>query len=494
MDFKKASPESKGIPSQHILQFLDDLEKKHIPMHSFLLLKEDVLLAEGYYSPYKKETLHRMFSISKSFTAIAVGILASEGKLSLSDPIINYFPEKVPKDIHPWIAELTIQNMLMMRTCHASTTYKGAGADWVGSFFTTPPTHKSGTIFHYDTSAAHVLCALVEKLSGMKMLDFLKDRLSELDFSKDSYMLTDPEGISMGGSGLVATSMDVLKFGYLLLKEGSINGKQLVPASFIREATSCLTETAVTGPIPSESCGYGYMIWQNEKGSYVLYGMGGQLVVILPEEQLILVTTADTQGISGGNQLIYDAFYADIYDPLRKKREVTFSSEAASALPKKLQNLSLSPLSCFVAGKEWELFSPIMKKVHQKTFHIVDSSLKSANQEQNVSVFNDFTFIFDKREEGELEFTLNDKSYYLSFGFGKLVEGIFPIYDLKYASSGVWLDQHTLYLRFHIIDKYTGSVHMQFFFGEDDLTIYMKKNEESCFEEFRGHFYGKMIN
>ena len=122
MNFKKASPESKGIPSQHILQFLDDLEKKHIPMHSFLLLKEDVLLAEGYYSPYKKETLHRMFSISKSFTAIAVGILASEGKLSLSDPIINYFPEKVPKEVHPWIAELTIQNMLMMRTCHASTT------------------------------------------------------------------------------------------------------------------------------------------------------------------------------------------------------------------------------------------------------------------------------------------------------------------------------------------------------------------------------------
>lgn len=494
MDFKKASPESKGIPSQHIFQFLDDLEKKHIPMHSFLLLKEDVLLAEGYYSPYKKETLHRMFSISKSFTAIAVGILASEGKLSLSDPIINYFPEKVPKDVHPWIAELTIQNMLMMRTCHASTTYKRTGADWVGSFFTTPPTHKSGTIFHYDTSAAHVLCALVERLSGMKLLDFLKDRLSVLDFSKDSYMLSDPEGISMGGSGLVATSMDVLKFGYLLLKEGNINGKQLIPASFMKEATSCLTETAATGPIPSESCGYGYMIWQSEKGGYVLYGMGGQLVAVFPEEQLIFVTTADTQGISGGNQLIYDAFYTDIYEPLRHKRDFTFSSEAASTLQEKLQNLSLSPLSCFVAGKEWKLFSPIMDKIQKKTFHIIDPSLKSANQGQNVSVFNDFTFIFDKNEEAKLAFTLNGTSYHLSFAFGRLSEGIFPIYDLKYASSGVWLDENTLYLRFHIIDKYTGSVHMQFFFGENDLTVYMKKNEESCFEEFNGHFYGKVIN
>lgn len=494
MDFKKATPESQGIPSQHILQFLDELEKKHIPMHSFLLLKEDQLLAEGYYSPYKKETLHRMFSISKSFTAIAVGILASEGKLSLSDPIVNYFPDKVPDNLHPWIAELTIKNMLLMRTCHASTTYKGCTSDWVESFFTTPPTHRSGTIFHYDTSSSHVLCALVERLSGMKMLDFLKDRLSELDFSRDSYMLTDPEGFSLGGSGLVATSMDILKFGYLLLKEGNINGKQLVPAAFIKEATSCLTETAATAPVPSESCGYGYMIWQNEKGGYVLYGMGGQLVVIFPEEQLILVTTADTQGISGGNQIIYDTFYNNIYEPLRCKRDSAFSSEKASILQKRLENLSLSPLSCYVDQKKWKVFSPIMERIHHKTFQITAPSLGAADTGKNVSVFNDFTFIFDKNEEGALRFTTKDKSYHLSFGFGKLTEGIFPIYDLKYASSGVWLDEHTLYLRFHIIDEYTGSVHMQFFFGDNDLTIYMKKNEESCFEEFKGHFYGKMIN
>ena len=494
MDFKKATPESQGIPSQHILLFLDELEKKHIPMHSFLLLKQDQLLAEGYYSPYKKETLHRMFSISKSFTAIAVGILASEGKLSLSDPIVNYFPDKVPDNLHPWIAELTIKNMLLMRTCHASTTYKGCTSDWVGSFFTTPPTHRSGTIFHYDTSSSHVLCALAERLSGMKMLDFLKDRLSELDFSRDSYMLTDPEGFSLGGSGLVATSMDILKFGYLLLKEGNINGKQLVPAAFIKEATSCLTETVVTAPVPSESCGYGYMIWQNEKGGYVLYGMGGQLVVIFPEEQLILVTTADTQGISGGNQIIYDTFYNNIYEPLRCKRDSAFSSEEASILQKRLENLSLSPLSCYVDQKKWKLFSPIMERIHHKTFQITAPSSGASDTGKNVSVFNDFTFIFDKNEEGALRFTTKDKSYHLSFGFGKLTEGIFPIYDLKYASSGVWLDEHTLYLRFHIIDEYTGSVHMQFFFGDNDLTIYMKKNEESCFEEFKGHFYGKMIN
>ncbi len=494
MEIRKAAPESKGIPSLHILQFLDDLEKKHIPMHSFLLFKEDGILAEGYYSPYQKETLHRMFSISKSFTAIAIGILEAEGKLSLSDPIVKYFPDKVPKDVHPWIAELTIENMLRMRTCHASTTYKGCKSDWVGSFFTTPPTQRSGTVFHYDTSSAHVLCALAERLGGMNMLDFLKDRLSELELSTESYMIADPDNVSMGGTGLVATSMDILKFGYLLLKEGNIDGKQLVPASFIKRAVSCLTETAVTAPLPSEACGYGYMIWQNEKGGYVLYGMGGQLVAIFPNEQLILVTTADTQGISGGNQFIYDAFYRDIYEPLRQKKDFSISPEATFALQERLRTLAITPLSCFVSQKEWSLFSQTAKRVHSKTYRIVDSCPKTGKQGENVSVFNSFTFLFNNESENELHISCRNTLHHLTFGFGKLAEGIFPIYHLKYASSGVWLDEHTLYIRFHIIDKYTGSVHMQFYFGDDDLTVYMKKVEESCFAEFNGHFYGKMIN
>ena len=95
-DFKKDSPESVGIPSRCLLKFLERLQKKQIPMHSFLLMRHDTLIAEGYYAPYQKDTLHRMFSISKSFTSIAIGLLEEEGKLSLDDPIVRYFPDKVP--------------------------------------------------------------------------------------------------------------------------------------------------------------------------------------------------------------------------------------------------------------------------------------------------------------------------------------------------------------------------------------------------------------
>jgi hypothetical protein len=332
----------------------------------------------------------------------------------------------------------------------------------------------------------------VERLTGMKLLDFLKLRLAELEFSKESYMLADPEGVSMGGTGLVATPMDVLKFGYLLLKEGRLNGKQLVPASYIREATSCLTETAACAPLPSEACGYGYMIWQNEKGGYVLYGMGGQLVAVFPNEQLIFVTTADTQGIAGGNQLIYDAFYRNIYEPLRQKQETAYSFQAAAALQTRLSELSLAPLHCFANGKKWLHSSEIAKTVNRNTYRLCSVHPAAKDGKEAIRDFTDMTFLFKETGDGELHFTLHDIPCCLSFAFGRLSEGIFPIYNLHYASSAVWFDERTLYIRFHIIDAYTGSVLMQFYFGDEDLTVYMKKNEESCFGEFQGHFYGTL--
>lgn len=157
-------------------------------MHSLLLMHHDRLVFEGYYAPLTAHSLHRMFSISKSFTSIAIGLLADEGRLSLEDPVIKYFPEKLPdKDsIHPWVARMTIKDMLMMRTCHASTTYKlDMSSDWVASFFTTQPTHPPGTIFHYDTSAAHTLCALAEKLTGQNMLDYIKENCTSLAFRRN---------------------------------------------------------------------------------------------------------------------------------------------------------------------------------------------------------------------------------------------------------------------------------------------------------------------
>ncbi len=100
LTFEKATPEETGIPSNCIIQFIERLQKRQIPMHSLLLMHHDKLIFEGYYAPCSADSLHRMFSISKNFTSIAIGLLIDEGKIALDDPIIQYFPEKLPDKVH----------------------------------------------------------------------------------------------------------------------------------------------------------------------------------------------------------------------------------------------------------------------------------------------------------------------------------------------------------------------------------------------------------
>jgi len=473
LTFEKAAPEETGIPSDCIIQFIKRLQKRQIPMHSLLLMHQDKLIFEGYYAPCSADSLHRMFSISKNFTSIAIGLLIDEGKIALDDPIIQYFPEKLPDKVHPWIAKTTIRDMLMMRSCHASTTYKiDMSSDWVESYFTTPPTHPSGTLFHYDTSSPHTLCALVEKLTGGNMLDYIKKKLDILGFSKDSYMIKDPFGVSMGGSGLVALPLDMLKFGYFLAHKGQVLGRQLISPSYLDMAVSPLTETCVTAPLPSEAQGYGLQFWRNERNGFTCYGMGGQLIIILPDYQLICVTTADTQSIQGGNQQIYDALYEEIL-PHVQKNALPHNQETAQRLQNMCASLAIKPLEGVPAPE---------------TLCEINNKLYSVQTEH--SGFQDFCVQFHENS-GTLSFTYKQTPYAIQFGMGAMQTGTFPIYNQKYAASGAWLFDGTLFIRVHIIDAYVGRVQFQLSFQNDELIVFMNKKEESLFHEFNGHLYCK---
>ncbi len=473
LTFKKTAPEETGIPSKRIIRMIDRLQRRQIPMHSLLLMRHDKLVFEGYYAPCTAHSLHRMFSISKSFTSIAVGLLVDEGKLSLDDPIMQYFPEKLPdpQSVHPWIARMTVRDMLMMRSCHASTTYKlDLESDWVASFFTTPPTHAPGTLFHYDTSAAHTLCALVEKLTGSNMLDYMKEKLHILGFSAESYMLKDPFGVSMGGSGLVALPSDLMRFGYFIAHRGLVLGEQLLSPSYIDLAVSPLTATCVTAPLPSEAQGYGLQFWRNEQNGFTCYGMGGQLIIFLPDHDLICVTTADTQSIQGGNQQIYDALYEELL-PYIQRDSLPDDQEAGQILHDTIASLALTPLASTAMPETLSVISG-------RTFQVQTEG----------SGFEDFSVRLGA-DDGTLSFTYRHKAYDVSFGIGRMQTGVFPIYNLRYAASGAWLFDGTLLIKAHIIDAYVGCVQFQLSFHGDMLTLLMTKKEESLFREFQGHLY-----
>lgn len=478
LTFQTASPESVGIPSGSIINFIGRLQKHQIPMHSLLIMRKDKLITEGYYAPFTSDTLHRMFSITKSFTSIAIGLLADEGKLSLDDKIVTFFPDMVPCNVHPYIKNMTIRDMLMMRTCHAATTYKlNLKENWVKSFFTVPPTHPSGKLFHYDTSSPHTLCALVERITGMTMLDYLKQKLSPIGLSADSYILKDPFGVSMGGSGLVATPLDLLRFAYFIYHKGIIEGKQLLSQEYIETAISRLSDTRITAPNLSESQGYGYQFWRGQHGSYVCYGMGGQLIIFLPNYDLICITTADTQGIGGGNQMIYDALYEEIL-PYITEEELPVNTGTQTFYQTALQNLKLMPLASDTVTTPAKTILPDTRyQVHDNPmgFERICVSLQKNTDGSDTA--------------GTLSFHLKGQEYSVSFGFNQLCYGQFPIYNMRYAASGLWVTENTLYIKAHIIDSYLGSVHFELAFGDNDLTVFMKKQEESLFHEFNGHLY-----
>ena len=120
---KSSKPEEQGISSKSIKRLLERILEQKIPLHSLLIARHGIVITEAYFALYEKETLHRMFSQTKSFTSLAIGLLEVEGKLALSDRISAYFPEYLPDEVHPWIEEMTIENLLMMETCHSKTTY-----------------------------------------------------------------------------------------------------------------------------------------------------------------------------------------------------------------------------------------------------------------------------------------------------------------------------------------------------------------------------------
>ena len=534
-------PEAKGISASCIIDTLSEIDIRGISMHSFLLCKDDCLVAEGYYAPIKKNDLHRMFSVTKSFVSIAIGLLQEEGRLSLDDSIVKFFPEYVPNtsEAHPWLLATTIRDMLSMRSCHASTTYDkfSSKTDWVKSFFTVAPTHKPGTVFHYDTSATHTLCALVEKLTNMKMLDYLRNKvLNEIGFSKEAYCLTDGFGVSMGGSGLMATSRDLMCFALLILNNGKLNGKQYISADYIKESTSFQTATCVTGPVPSESQGYGLQFWVGEHDSIVCYGMGGQLAILLPEYNTAIVTTADTQGYQGGNQVIYDAIFRHILPELEKRQSPwTPSDEEKLAFEQFMSKLAMRPLDHNKSAFEaWNNKSENVNDINtsfltnlgqimssfEGTYVIKKASDAAKALDKNIineTIWDEISFEMSESMTSSctgkvslkchvfpsiMDSTL-DSPVTFEFGFGALKEGTLnmtthmgnradepvPV-SMRYAASAEWLSENMLYIRVHLLDTSVGSIHIQASFGESDVTIFLRKQEETLFGEFSGHLYG----
>lgn len=472
------SPESVGIPSQAVLNFINELDYAELCMHGFIMIKDGKVFSEGYYAPFHADFPHRMFSISKSYTSIAIGLLQQEGKLSIEDKICDYFPDKLPAGgVHPYIAETTIRDMLRMASPHKSTTYKLMKCDdWVKTFFHVEPVRYSGTSFVYDTSASHVLSALVERLSGMSLLQYLKIKVfDKLGCSGEFRWLTDPMGVCQGGSGLICNLRDMTRFAVMCMNDGVYNGQQIVPKEYIREATARQISTCLQYGI-EEQQGYGYQFWRCRNNGFAMYGMGGQLAICLPDYNFILTTIADNQGIPNGVQGIYSALWNNILPHLKENKSATEVDQVSSEkLKDRLSKLEVKP----VKGSGT---SPVVNEINGKVYVLA----------QNPMGISKCRLEFSKDNEGTLYYTNETGSHQISFGVGHVKQQIFPDINLFSISSAAWVDEKTLHLRSYIIEELPGNVNMTITFINNAITISMKKIAEDALHEYEGFASGEL--
>ncbi|CCV64553.1 predicted beta-lactamase [Alteracholeplasma palmae J233] len=288
------------------ISFLDRLKEENLPIHGIIVEQDDKVLLEKYYEPFNKHTMHRMYSVTKTFVMLAVGLLYTQKKLKLEDKIYQYFSFDVK---HEMIKKMTVKDLLTMQTSFLSTTYKRSTKDYLESFFTLEPEKEPGTLFAYDTSASYVLSALVESITQMDMLEYLKiEILNDLGFTKESYIIKTYEGISHGGSGLMCRLEDLFKVGNFIKNLGRSNHKQYIDIDYMKQAISKQTDTFLATEGPDFRYGYGYQLWKNRYGGFTLFGMGGQIYYYNPIKNMSLTVYADLQSIQSGSQKIIDLF------------------------------------------------------------------------------------------------------------------------------------------------------------------------------------------
>lgn len=453
--WKEVKPEDCGIPTEAVGKLENLLDKMQVRIHGYMLIKGDCILAEKYYTPFHRESLHRMYSIAKSFTALAVGLLVKNGLVKTEDRICNYFPELLPEEgAHPWCEEMTIKDMLTMRTCHSSTTYKRYGdGDWTESFFRVEPDHVPGTVFSYDTSSSHVLAALVEKLTGKRMLDYMREEmLGELGFSKEAYMIPDPMGVSQGGSGLMCTLRDIAVAAHLCNRLGTLQGREYLPRDYMVEAVSCQVPTDLQ-PVLDEQCGYGYFIWMPREEGFTFYGMGGQLAVCFPRYDFCYITMADTMGNPAGVQALHDCFYQSVFPYIKNGGR---------------QEESVKP-PCDNASEE-------EKSLRQEKCYVFY---------QNRLRWKRVAFDWENKR---MSFVLPEGEFCLGFGEDA---GLQPFLNTEYSCEchGEWKMGHFI-LNCHVLGEDMGCVRMDFAWKDSRMSVRTVCAGDMIPREMKDHFQG----
>lgn len=339
---QRATPESQGVDSAAVLRFIEAVESQIHELHSFMLLRHGKVVAEGWWSPYRHNDPHMLFSLSKSFASTAVGLAVEEGCFSLDDPVLSFFPDDAPAEVSENLAAMRVRHLLSMSTGHAEDTTPHMVAredfNWIKAFFNVPVLHAPGTHFLYNTGATYMLSAIVQKTTGVKLVDYLKPRLFDPLGIENAVWDESPQGINLGGWGLHITTEDIARFGQLYLQKGIWGDSRILPEAWVAEATAFHIANGDNAE-SDWAQGYGYQFWRCRHNAYRGDGAFGQYCVVMPDQDVVIAMTGGLDDMQQPLNLIWE-----ILLPAMKDSALPEDPAARQRLTEKLSSLSLPPL------------------------------------------------------------------------------------------------------------------------------------------------------
>ncbi|KAF0174168.1 MAG: beta-lactamase [Limisphaerales bacterium] len=374
----RSTPEAAGVASGGVLAFLDGIARGKHELHSFMLARHGRVVSEGWWAPYAPAFNHTMYSMSKSFTSTAVGLAVAEGRLTVEDRVVKFFPKELPDKVSDHLAAMRVRDLLSMATGNEKEPTQAVvkSENWVRTFLAQPIAHAPGSVFMYNSAATYMCSAIVQQVTGQRMLDYLRPRLFDpLGLIWVTWEQC-PLGRDTGGWGLSVPTEALAKFGQLYLQKGKWNGRQLLSEKWVAEATSFKIQQPPRGNAKSRpkeqddwQQGYGYQFWRCRHNAFRGDGAFGQFTIVLPEQDAVIAMTAETSNMQGVLDLVWEHLL-----PAFEAKPLPADKERQEKLKQTLASLAL-------AMPEGKATSPTAERVARKTvrFDANELGLESAH-------------------------------------------------------------------------------------------------------------------
>lgn len=442
----RSSPEAQGVLSSAITKFLKAVNESDLEFHSFMIVRNAHVIAEGWWSPFESSYKHTLYSLSKSFTSTAIGMLSDDGKITIEDKVLSFFPNDAPEIISDDLASMSIKHLLTMNSGHKTGTmpqmFEAEDGNYPKAFLKQTLSFKPGTKFLYNTGATYMLSAIVNKVTGQDTFDFLTDRLFKPLNITGADWQRDPKGISVGGYGLRVKTEDIAKLGQLYLQNGKWEGEQLLSETWINEATKKQTDSNEGDSDWSQ--GYGYQFWRckPEPGFYRGDGAFGQYCIVIPQKDTVIAITSESKDMGASMDLVWE----HILPALDEKTEISKNEPSHTELLETIDSLSLAVLQLPTA-------SFAADKINGKSYELKDNNVGAKK------IKLDFN---ENRCLATIDF--GDISQTFTAGFGKWLIGnnnfqidaspktTMTSLNTKAAGCAGWKDEYTLVLNFKMVE------------------------------------------